>query len=898
MAEERHCKQCGGKLGADAPQGLCPQCLIKLGLPTGADIDKKATEDDESGVPTNQTPPSRFIPPEPTELAKQFGQLEIIELLGQGGMGAVYKARQMQLDRFVALKILPPEVGEDPAFSERFTREARSMAKLSHQHVVTLHEFGQTKKGLYYFIMEFVDGTDLRHIIQSGELRPDEALVIVPQICEALHYAHKKGIVHRDIKPENILLDKEGNIKIADFGLARLLDRPASAYTLTAAGHRMGTPHYMAPEQIEHPHEVDHRADIYSLGVVFYEMLTGQLPIGHFPPPSQKVQVDVRLDKVVLKSLAHEPERRYQHASEVKTDVETIAAEPKATAVIAEKSTTSRKFSRTAIVGACLSALVLFWMPAALIYVGEIHKSDLQEFIMWVCILIGCTPVFCTTILGIVSITQIRHSSGRLYGIGLALFDALLFPLILLNIIMFGVFAGNFVQIPLGPNYGKYVIFAVILACPMLDFLIIRWAWRKANTGLEPVQIPTGESPLSGAVRPIQPTEKLHQPSQQISEVITNVEMSADGDEQPIPAAVYAGPTTIHQQAKRIAIGLMIVGVVGLLSFAARELCMALMINRTFSSTSPIWLLEDFLDLVGGLDLFKGLFLIAAALSILWMRGYRLAVATSIVAMLPVGPSFLLGLPIGIWALSILGKPEVKNAFTRKRKVEESKISKQESKSAQRKLSRAAIVEACCGPKSKIPSTSEDRNSATGRFSRAAIVGACWASLSIFAIMPLIMFCFAHESAPADADVSPGILLILLLPLFVLLGVPPLFGTTILGIVAITHIRHSCGRLYGMGLALFDALLFPLLLLNAVIVLITASNIVQSPLGKAGQYALLIAVLACPVLDFLIIRWAWRKAKAGLEPVQSYNPKEVSNTGSTAEQRSKQTEQNTNEPDS
>ncbi|MHC4112466.1 MAG: serine/threonine-protein kinase, partial [Planctomycetota bacterium] len=218
MAEERHCNECGGKLPADAPEGMCPQCLMKLGLPTGAETEKVGPRDEASDVPTTGTPPGRFVPPEPAELAKQFPQLEILALLGQGGMGAVYKARQKQLDRLVALKILPPEVGRDPAFAERFTREARSMAKLSHQHVVTLHEFGQAKEGLYYFIMEFVDGTDLRHVIQSGELNPDEALVIVPKICEALHYAHKKGIVHRDIKPENILLDKEGDIKIADFG--------------------------------------------------------------------------------------------------------------------------------------------------------------------------------------------------------------------------------------------------------------------------------------------------------------------------------------------------------------------------------------------------------------------------------------------------------------------------------------------------------------------------------------------------------------------------------------------------------------------------------------------------------------------------------------------------------
>jgi serine/threonine protein kinase len=265
------------------------------------------------------------VPLKPEQLAEKSPQLEIIELLGHGGMGAVYKARQEQLDRLVALKILPTEVGKNATFAERFMREARSLASLNHPEIVTVHDFGHTEDGLYYFLMEYVDGTDLRHIIQAGELTSDQAFATVPRVCEALHYAHKKGIVHRDIKPENILLDTEGNVKIADFGLAGLLDKPTSAYTLTQSGQRMGTPQYMAPEQIEHPQEVDHRADSYSLGVVFYEMLTGELPMGRFAPPSKKVHIDVRLDEIVLHALEKEPERRYQHASEVKTDLETIA---------------------------------------------------------------------------------------------------------------------------------------------------------------------------------------------------------------------------------------------------------------------------------------------------------------------------------------------------------------------------------------------------------------------------------------------------------------------------------------------------------------------------------------------------------------------------------------------
>jgi predicted Ser/Thr protein kinase len=265
-----------------------------------------------------------FTPPKPHQLAQHFPHLEILDLIGHGGMGAVYKARQRGLDRLVALKILPPEVGKDPSFAARFSREARALAKLSHPNIVGVHDSGNSG-GLYYLLMEYVDGVNLREAIQTKELTPAEALAIVPQICEALQYAHDEGIVHRDIKPENILLDKKGRVKIADFGLARLLGQAPDNFTLTGSHQIMGTPRYMAPEQMEGSHEVDHRADLYSLGVVFYEMLTGELPLGRFDVPSHKVQLDVRVDEVVLRTLEKEPSRRYQQASEIKTDVEAIS---------------------------------------------------------------------------------------------------------------------------------------------------------------------------------------------------------------------------------------------------------------------------------------------------------------------------------------------------------------------------------------------------------------------------------------------------------------------------------------------------------------------------------------------------------------------------------------------
>ncbi len=271
-----------------------------------------------------------FEPPGIEQIAKLFPALEIISLLGAGGMGAVYKARQKGLDRFVALKILPEEFGHDVKFALRFTREARTLAKLNHPNIVSVFEFGNVED-VYYFLMEFVDGSTLRDVVRAGQLAPEHALTIVPHLCDALQYAHDQGFVHRDIKPENILMAKDGAVKIADFGLSRIVgnENQATQQTaLTQAHQVLGTPRYMAPEQFEGSHRVDHRADIYSLGVVFYEMLTGELPIGRFEAPSQKVHIDVRLDEVVLRTLEKEPRRRYQAASEIKSDLQSISSTP------------------------------------------------------------------------------------------------------------------------------------------------------------------------------------------------------------------------------------------------------------------------------------------------------------------------------------------------------------------------------------------------------------------------------------------------------------------------------------------------------------------------------------------------------------------------------------------
>ncbi|MBL9178346.1 MAG: serine/threonine protein kinase [Verrucomicrobiaceae bacterium] len=313
--------------------------------------------------PTQPGDATAAVPPlTPEELAPHFPQLEILECLGRGGMGVVYKARQKSLNRLVALKLLAPERADDPQFAARFEKEAQALAALNHPHIVGVHDFGiveaasrrlsQTQEAspplvpsssggdaasttgaaastrLYYLLMEFVDGVNLRQLLQTKRLTPKEALSIVPPVCDALQCAHDHGIVHRDIKPENLLIDKSGVVKIADFGIAKIVERdfhlvPAESEETswkTRSTFPLGTPDYAAPEQSNG--SADHRADIYSLGVVLYEMLTGERPKENLTPPSKRVQVDIRIDEIVLRALEKTPELRFATAAEFRTQVE------------------------------------------------------------------------------------------------------------------------------------------------------------------------------------------------------------------------------------------------------------------------------------------------------------------------------------------------------------------------------------------------------------------------------------------------------------------------------------------------------------------------------------------------------------------------------------------------
>ena len=303
-----HCPRCGASLNDYSVEGLCARCLAGLYLATDT-------------VPPAEYGQASMGAMSIEELSPRFPQLDILEFLGRGGMGVVYKVRQKSLGRLAALKLLAPERVADPKFAQRFVQEAQALAALNHPNIVTIYDFGQAGE-FYYLLMEFVDGANLRQAMNARRFAPEQALAVVPPICEALQYAHDHGVVHRDVKPENLLLDKAGRGKIADFGVAKMFG--SSFSDMSAAESQLaGTPQYMAPEQLLQS-AADHRADIYSLGVVLYEMLTGELPDHRLQPPSRRMHVDIGIDAIVLRALDKSPELRFSTATEFRTQIEAL----------------------------------------------------------------------------------------------------------------------------------------------------------------------------------------------------------------------------------------------------------------------------------------------------------------------------------------------------------------------------------------------------------------------------------------------------------------------------------------------------------------------------------------------------------------------------------------------
>jgi serine/threonine protein kinase len=834
-AENRICPGCGAAIPANAPQGICPKCLMAA-----------AAVATEAGPTGGQRPE----PPSVERLAAAFPQLEVLELIGQGGMGAVYKARQKQLDRIVALKVLPPGIGGGPAFAERFTREAKALAKLLHPNIVALFEFGQAD-GIYYLLMEYVDGVSLGQLLRASRVSPREALAIVPQICDALQYAHDQGIVHRDIKPENILLDRRGRVKVADFGLAKLAGAGSSgagsplpaagahgvtrpAEDLTGAGKIMGTPNYMAPEQVEHPGEVDHRADIYALGVVFYQMLTGELPGKPIAAPSSKVQIDVRLDEVVLRALEKKPELRYQQASVLKTQVETIATTPPGggTGEEAHSEAPSQKPYQPQDFWQKLKNRL--WPPVVI-------RRNGQRVINWPAVALSLVKAFLLAPLfglidGIIIGVHFGEKPGILVGLGVTSFLLILVGFKITIRILRG-YSRPLNELPeFGPSASRPPADSGVPPAPAVRS---HWTnqgidYRSKATlfGLPLLHVTSGVDPQTGR--------------QRVAKGIIAIGGVAQG------VVAFGGVAMGGFAFGGLAIGVFAFGgcALGLAAFGGGA--MALIAAVGGGTVAPIAIgggAIGYLAFGGGAigvhvldavtrDPVAEQFFLPWAKVLMdnfqWLNAALIVLAVGI------------GLGVPLWILNRVGRQTAGTTGDK------------------------GLEGASGTARASAPSTAS-------RFSRTAIVGGCFGILGVLA---LVLYAVIGDSNLLDEGPSNVLAAFTALCLLI---------SAILGWVTVSQIRRSARQLRGMWLAVSDGLLFPLLALDGLLAF-QASTIVQTFSAVDAVFAQLgiqpasneqfewlagiATVFICAVANTLIAWGVWRAVNnrsAGLPPADSEN---------------------------
>lgn len=328
----QRCPNCAAKydvgIYVSGQKVRCRRCGYKFAV-VRTDTQYEVGDAAGAGRPAGESqPPPRAASKRPPRIATNdvkagtvLKGFEVGTVLGKGAMGTVYRGRQLSLERAVAIKLMSSDLVSQPEFVLRFKREAAALASLSHPNVVSIIDQGNIGDH-WFFVMEFVDGPTLRRLLTQRSLGLSQALDLAVQVGRGLDYAHGKGVVHRDLKPENVLLASDGSgryvAKICDFGLADILYSNRSYVNLTGSRISMGTVNYMAPEQRQDAGRVDQRADVFSYGVLLYEMFTGELPIGRYAEPSKRNRsLDRRVDPVIMRALEMDARRRFPRVREV-----------------------------------------------------------------------------------------------------------------------------------------------------------------------------------------------------------------------------------------------------------------------------------------------------------------------------------------------------------------------------------------------------------------------------------------------------------------------------------------------------------------------------------------------------------------------------------------------------
>ncbi|GAB5445090.1 MAG: hypothetical protein Fues2KO_54390 [Fuerstiella sp.] len=876
MSETGTCPQCGRQIPHDAPEDVCPACVLASGLLSSTTTllgsSEPAPDRPDSPATAELTPPAAaafgpqsFAIPAPQTLAPLFPGLEIQSLLGQGGMGAVYQARQVRLDRLVALKVIRPESADDPAFAERFHREARTLARMNHPNIVGVHDFGEVEcegATLYYFVMEFVDGMNLRQWMQAGRVSVEQAATILAQVCDALQYAHDEGVVHRDIKPENLLLDRRGRVKIADFGLARLVVRSAEDFALTGTHQVMGTPRYMAPEQLAGSRDVDHRADIYALGVVFYEMLTGSLPLGSFDPPSARVGCDSRLDQIVLTALASDPDRRFDQVRQLGEQLQTV--------VPAAVTSISVFADANALPGQPWPGPSTILENAAGAAWGQVQDGRLLRLLAHrnaPAIVAGCAGVIqiLTSVVAVVVSYSLKQRNGTEWATALSSMEP---P-------MMSAAANAFALLLILIGFSTSRKFdrwrpAIVLSSGIVAAFCVIIAWDSVGTprrfhsddglntavlcflGLVAVTIVTlmaGACDLRNWLngRPPRPAAQAQSGPWRASSSIINsgpalpvqVErssLSVQSPQQGGPVAPQSPVPETRSESLDIelediaaqaeidgpATSLILVGVLSLVGHVTWIIYA--MQDRSFDN--DVLIFWSFGGLVAASLMIFGGFHFRKRTSLAWSR------IGSIAACLPIGPAFWITVIAGVYAKRTLDRESIRQAFFRET----------------RRLRR------------------QRRNEP--RLSGKAAFGTIWALSSLLFQLLLIVSVFAIRKNQTGAFASPfsDITVIQLIPLGLVALAPAL--STVFGVLAIRDIKRSRGMLKGFGLAFFSVVCFPVLMFNAIILsrLMPAVDYLLSDLSPPLTRAIsTILGLGMIMLNILLLWCVWRKLKPHAE---------------------------------